>query len=180
MARLIMYTGGARSGKSRLAQERLQRFKQVAYIATAQALDEEMKDRIEKHKLGRPAVWLTIEEPLDLRAAIQRANATAPDAILIDCLTLWLSNRMLAVWNEGWSNVQEDKISEAFKVALALARLSSAQECVIVTNELGCGIVPENAMSRAFRDLTGRVNQILAAESDEVYLTTAGLGLKLK
>jgi adenosylcobinamide kinase / adenosylcobinamide-phosphate guanylyltransferase len=180
MPRLIMYTGGARSGKSRLAQERLSQFKHVAYIATAQALDDEMKSRIEKHKLERPTGWLTIEEPLDLRAAINRAHASSPDAVLVDCLTLWLSNRMLEVWSDGWKSTHEDNIANAFKEALSEIRKSGSQECVIVTNEVGCGIVPENAMSRAFRDLTGRINQLLAAESDEVFLTTSGLVLKLK
>jgi adenosylcobinamide kinase / adenosylcobinamide-phosphate guanylyltransferase len=180
MPKLIMFTGGARSGKSRMAQQRVSQFKRVAYIATAQALDDEMKLRIDKHKLERPADWITIEEPLDLRAAINRANATSPDAVLIDCLTLWLSNRMLEVWSAGWKSSHEDTIVNAFKEALNEVRQSRAHEFVIVTNEVGSGIVPENAMARAFRDLTGRINQILAAESDEVFFTTAGLALKLK
>ena len=181
MARLIMFTGGARSGKSRLAQERLLKFTEVAYIATAQALDEEMRQRVALHKAARPSRWHTLEASLDLSAALRHAFELNPSAILIDCLTLWLSNYMLKDWHEGWDAVNESAILDNLQSALEFVINTPKEiEVVVVSNEVGCGIVPDNAMARAFRDLSGRANQVLSAACAEVYFVTAGLPLKLK
>ncbi|HEY3322230.1 MAG TPA: bifunctional adenosylcobinamide kinase/adenosylcobinamide-phosphate guanylyltransferase [Planctomycetota bacterium] len=179
MARIIMYTGGARSGKSRLAQDRLKNLARVVYIATAQAFDNEMTERIAKHKDSRPAEWITVEEPLDLAAAVARALASHPQAILIDCLTLWLSNRMLNEWQEGWNTAREDHTLRVLDEALQ--QLGTADgDVVLVTNEVGSSVVPESEMGRAFRDLAGRANQLAASKATEVHLVVAGLALQLK
>ena len=180
MARIVLLTGGARSGKSRLAQERLARFQRVVFIATAQGLDEEMRRRIALHQQKRPESWITIEEPLELARAIERAGELKADAVLLDCLTLWLSNRMLREWPAGWSDQKEAVILEKLQGALNRAALLPAKEFVVISNELGSGIVPENEMARAFRDLAGRANQAVAAAAAEVQLVVAGLALKMK
>jgi adenosylcobinamide kinase/adenosylcobinamide-phosphate guanylyltransferase len=132
------------------------------YVATAEALDEEMAARIAKHRAERGNAFQTIEAPLDLAGAIQ---SLACDAIVIDCLTLWLSNSMGL----------EDKTEETIAVAL-----ESTAEVIIVTNEVGCGIVPENALARGFRDRAGKMNQRFAEAADEVYWMVFGQALRIK
>lgn len=175
-----MFTGGARSGKSRLAQARLSSLDPVVYIATAEALDDEMKTRIRLHKSSRPVQWATIEEPLDLMAAMQNAMALKPQGILIDCLTLWLSNHLLKKWDAGWTLESEDEVLALLQNALTSLTNTRSLEVVIVTNEVGSGIVPTNEMARAYRDLVGRTNQLCAALSNEVHWVTAGLSFRLK
>lgn len=165
----LLTIGGARSGKSRYAQARAEATGlSPVFIATAQAFDDEMRDRIARHQSDRSAQWRTIEAPLDIAKAI--AHHAAPDRVLlVDCLTLWLTNLMLA-----------DHDIAASLDAL-IAAIAAAPGCVIlVTNEVGCGIVPENALARRFRDEAGRVNQRVAACADEVMLLCAGLALKMK
>lgn len=159
--------GGARSGKSAYAQRQAQASGlAVAYFATAQAGDDEMRARIARHRADRPAAWRTVEEPLALADALAR-EASADACLLVDCLTLWLTNVMLAE--------REAEIDRLLEVAPALpGRL------IFVSNEVGWGIVPENALARRFRDAQGRLNQRLAALADEVTLVAAGLPLKLK
>jgi len=180
MAEVILFTGGARSGKSRLAQERLTTLGSVVYIATAQALDDEMRARIRLHQSDRPAGWATIEEPLDLAAALVRAIALKPQGILIDCLTLWLANQLLKLWGSGWASVKESEVLILLEAALQKVESVDDLTLVIVTNEVGCGIVPTNEMARAYRDLVGRANQFVAMKSNEVHFVTAGLRMKLK
>lgn len=167
--RSLLVLGGARSGKSRFAEARCMAHPgKLAYIATAQAFDDEMADRIALHQSRRDDRWTSWEAPLDLPAAIGAAAAKA-DAILVDCLTLWLSNLMLA---------------EADIVAATQALGEAVAQCpvpiALVANEVGLGIVPDNALARRFRDEAGLLNQKMAALCDEVVLVTAGLPLVLK
>lgn len=163
----LLVLGGARSGKSRYAQQRSEAIDgRLAYIATAEARDDEMHQRIDRHRADRGERWFTIEAPLDLPAAIAEADAKA-DAILVDCLTLWLSNLILADLP-----VPVD--------ALERAMSESRHPIALVANEVGFGIVPHNALARRFRDEAGRLNQRIAGVVDEVVLVAAGLPLSLK
>jgi adenosylcobinamide kinase/adenosylcobinamide-phosphate guanylyltransferase len=173
---LTLILGGARSGKSRLAQRLAAPAARVAYIATAQVnQDPEMAARIERHCTDRPSTWETIEEPLALAAAVERA-ANEADAILIDCLTIWLSNLFFRYRNGTPPQVENCAREEIQRIA-AIGR-----QChiILVSNELGCGTVPEPAITRAFRDTQGFLNQSAAELADEVILTVAGLPLYLK
>ncbi len=165
----VLVLGGARSGKSGYAEERIAAAggKKI-YIATAGALDNEMSDRIRLHQERRGADWRTIEAPIDLAAALE-ANAGPGRAILVDCLTLWLSNLMGAGRNVA---------GDVGRLADVLPSLAGT--VVLVSNEVGMGIVPENAMARAYRDEAGLANQMLAAVCDEVIFIAAGLSLKMK
>lgn len=169
MTGTLLVLGGARSGKSRYAQTRMEQVPgRLAYIATAQAFDEEMTDRIARHQDDRGPRWITLEEPLDLAAAIAKAAQDA-DAVLVDCLTLWLSNLMLG-----------EHALDAPIAALTEAIGQCPCPLVLVSNEVGLSIVPENALARRFRDEAGRLNQKIAATVDEVQFVAAGLPLKLK
>ncbi|WP_416900097.1 MAG: bifunctional adenosylcobinamide kinase/adenosylcobinamide-phosphate guanylyltransferase [Minwuia sp.] len=167
--RLTLVLGGARSGKSRLA-ERLTRDADPAampvYIATAQAFDDEMRARIAQHQADRGADWMTVEAPEDLSGAI-RAAGTVP--ALVDCLTLWLSNRMLA-----------DADLETDRAGLMAALADRRAPTVLVSNEVGLGIVPDTPLGRRFRDAQGILNQAVAAAADCVIFTAAGLPMVMK
>lgn len=161
--------GGARSGKSSFALKEALKIKGLkAYIATAQALDDEMKERVQKHKLERGSEWDTFEEPLNIISLLKEIHEKY-DVVLIDCLTLWLSNLMLS---------SKDVTGEI----KALADLLPTVHCRVftVSNEVGMGIVPDNALARQFRDLAGTLNQKIADIADEVYLVTAGIPVKIK
>jgi adenosylcobinamide kinase/adenosylcobinamide-phosphate guanylyltransferase len=167
----VLVIGGARSGKSRYAEARLEALPgdaALAYIATAQPLDTEMAERIAHHRARRGPRWHTMEAPLDLPAAIARAQGGA-DAVLVDCLTLWLTNVMLA---------DHDVACAAEALIDALQRCTCP--IVLIANEVGLGIVPDNALARRFRDHAGWLNQKLAVVADEVVLVAAGLPLHLK
>ncbi|MDE1917427.1 MAG: bifunctional adenosylcobinamide kinase/adenosylcobinamide-phosphate guanylyltransferase [Sphingomonadales bacterium] len=167
MGQILLVTGGARSGKSALAEERaLAHCGYATYIATAQAFDGEMKERIAHHQARRAQGWTTVEAPLDLAGAL-RQHDDAP--CLVDCLTLWLTNLMLA--ERDWQDEARDLLS-----ALAARVLP----VVLVTNEVGGGIVPDNALARAFRDAAGLLNQQVASLADEVILAVCGLPLRVK
>jgi adenosylcobinamide kinase/adenosylcobinamide-phosphate guanylyltransferase len=161
--------GAARSGKSRYAESVAQESGLTKlYLATARVLDEEMAARVTRHKLDRGVGWFTVEEPIALAEAI--ANRAAPDrVILVDCLTLWLTNLMI----EG-----EDIAGHVAALATALERARGP--VVLVSNEVGGGIVPDNAMAREFRDLQGRLNQDMAALASHVTLVVAGIPLAIK
>ena len=165
---IILITGGARSGKSVRAEARARAFPgRPVYIATAEALDAEMRERIARHRARRGNEWLEREAPLELVAAI---NATdGGGARLVDCLTLWLTNLMLA---------EIDWEKETSALAEALARQNSP--VVLVTNEVGLGIVPDNALARRFRDAAGILNQMIARAADEVEFVVAGLPMRVK
>ncbi|MCG2841620.1 bifunctional adenosylcobinamide kinase/adenosylcobinamide-phosphate guanylyltransferase [Sandaracinobacter sp. RS1-74] len=169
MPRKILVLGGARSGKSRRAQAIAEGLgPRRLFIATAEAFDDEMAERIRRHRADRDASWQTVEVPRDLPGAIL-AQATAGRPILVDCLTLWLSNLLLG-----------DADLETAGEALAQAVLECAAPLVMVANEVGFGIVPENALARRFRDAAGRLNQRIAAAADTVELVVAGLPWPLK
>lgn len=161
--------GGARSGKSRLALELAAKLPgKRAYLATACALDREMEERIANHRRERSAEWVTLEEPLAIPALLGKI-AAEHQVLLLDCLTLWLSNLLLA-----------EKELDA-EITSFLAAISAVEGSLfIVSNEVGQGIVPENALARRFRDLAGRLNQAVAAAAQEVYLVVAGIPLKIK
>ncbi len=169
MSRLTLVLGGARSGKSAFAEALAPRFGlALHYVATGRAYDDEMRDRIATHRSRRGAHWTTHEAPLDLTGVIGSLD-DADNVILVDCLTLWITNLMM----------DEADTDTAFEALLG--RLSAARsQIILVSNEVGMGIVPENAMAREFRDLTGILHQKIAGIADEVYLVAAGLPLKLK
>lgn len=169
MGKIIFITGGARSGKSSFALKEALKIKGTkAYIATALALDEEMKERIERHKKDRGDDWDTYEEPLRISDVIKKIKGEY-EAVVLDCLTLWLSNLIHAE-----VNVKSE--IESF-ISSLVTRHSSL---FIISNEVGMGIVPENELAREFRDMAGLLNQRVAEISDEVYLVVTGIPVKIK
>jgi adenosylcobinamide kinase / adenosylcobinamide-phosphate guanylyltransferase len=165
---LTVVLGGARSGKSRYAESLIAALPPPwIYVATAQAGDAEMAERIALHRKRRGKDWQTVDAPDHLAAAVAAAAADAP--LLVDCLTLWLSNRMLA---------GADLEAETARLEAAVA--GRRRPVVVVANEVGCGIVPDNALARRFRDLQGGLNQRLAARAGRVILMVAGLPLVVK
>jgi adenosylcobinamide kinase/adenosylcobinamide-phosphate guanylyltransferase len=165
---LMLVLGGARSGKSRYAEHVLTTLPPPwTFVATAEAGDTEMAERIALHRTRRGKDWQTVEAPHDLAAAVAAQAADAP--VLVDCLTLWLSNRMLA---------GADIEAETAHLETALAGRQAP--VVLVSNEVGFGIVPDNALARRFRDLQGRLNQRMAARANRVVLMVAGLPLTVK
>lgn len=168
---LVLITGGARSGKTGVALRRLRELQPQppwAYVATGEAGDEEMAARIARHRAERGEGWQTLELP----RAPASAFSTNVRAFLLDCLTLWLSNRLL-------DGASDDEILDEAR-ALADAARTCGAPVVMVTNEVGGGIVPETPLGRRFRDLAGWVNQLVAAAADEVLLVACGLPLRLK
>jgi adenosylcobinamide kinase / adenosylcobinamide-phosphate guanylyltransferase len=173
---LTLILGGARSGKSRLAQRLAAPAARVTYIATAEVNDDaEMAARIQQHRATRPGSWRTIEEPLALACAAERA-AESSDVILVDCLTIWLSNLSWKHRDGPTHELQQRVREEVQRMA------GAAQRCdvILVSNEVGSGTVPEAAVTRAFRDAHGFMNQWAADSAGEVILTVAGLPLYLK
>jgi len=171
--RFILVTGGTRSGKSSFAQDLAEAHNgRKAFIATAEPLDREMKERITRHRNERPAGWDTIEEPLHLAKTVQKCGE-AYDVLLIDCLTLWISNLLVN------RSMNEKAILKKISALVASCRKTPSR-VIMVTNELGMGIVPANRLSRLYRDLVGKANQQVAAEADEVYFLVSGIPMKLK
>lgn len=196
MSQFTLITGGARSGKSRFAEFlAAQPHEPVTYIATAQVWDEEMAHRVKKHQEQRPSTWKLIEEPLNIRETLLQLKEDK-GIILLDCVTLWLSNLLLAgqgahpsLSNEEsplasqtdrglYERIEPEIIANVQNVA-RLAK-SINPYVIFVTNEVGQGIVPENPLARAYRDLAGRCNQILARSADEVYMVVAGYPMEIK
>ncbi len=168
MGKSILITGGARSGKSAFAERTVLALGQPAtYIATAEAHDDEMQERIARHQARRGAEWKTVAAPLALREALERSDGAGPR--LIDCLTLWLSNLIHA---------ERDWDEETDALCALLPKLTAP--VVFVTNEVGAGIVPGNALAREFRDASGLMNQRVADACDELWLCVAGHPLKVK
>jgi len=166
---LLLLLGGARSGKSELALRLAARCgPPVVFIATVEAGDAEMAERIDRHRRERPAGWTTVEEPLMLRAALERAPAGS--CVVVDCLTLWTANSLAA-------NGAAETEAEAQTAAAAAARRTGAT--IVVSNEVGLGIVPAGALARSYRDLLGRVNASWASAASEVMLLVAGRALRL-
>lgn len=180
---IILCSGGARSGKSEFAEQLALSLKgRKAYVATGQAFDDEMKDRIKKHQLRRGKEWITFEIPLYLHKNWEQIKNVS-DVILIDCLTMFTSNHVFA---HGDINSQEDAnriesiILEELRLLLQQINNSNDKTVIFVTNEIGLGIVPENKLARYFRDITGRVNREVASAANKMYLTISGVTIELK
>jgi adenosylcobinamide kinase / adenosylcobinamide-phosphate guanylyltransferase len=191
--RLILILGGARSGKSAFAERLAGSLgRPVAFIATATAGDDEMRKRIAHHRASRPKGWHTLEEPLDLARAVHQAAALA-DVVLLDCLTLWLGNALLQAPGQ---HAQDEQGEEALHTTGRLFDERALKECevlltvvksfgpnktlIVVTNEVGLGIVPAYPLGRLYRDTLGYINQRLAQAADHVYLLVAGIAVDLK
>jgi adenosylcobinamide kinase / adenosylcobinamide-phosphate guanylyltransferase len=185
--KIIFVTGGARSGKSSFALAKALGVPgRKAYIATAEALDEEMTERIEQHKKQRGKEWDTYEEPLKIAEVLKKLSGNY-SALVLDCLTLWLSNLFMKTQSKGYglqtieTEIQNllDSLRQ-FKSSAAGDPGSGFCSLYIVSNEVGMGIVPENETARKFRDMAGIVNQKIAEVSDEVYMLVAGIPMKMK
>ena len=177
MGRIVLVTGGARSGKSAWAERRAVEIggDAVTYVATAQALDDEMERRIARHRAERPQAWATVEAPMDAAGAVARAGTPT---VLVDCLTVLASNALLAVEAEG-----EEACLAAVRAqaeALRDAAVSREGATIVVTNEVGMGVHPPTALGRWYRDALGRANALLAASADEVVLMVSGIPVRIK
>ncbi len=185
---ITLVIGGARSGKSAWADQRAQQSgRQVLYVATATAGDDEMAERIAAHRSQRPSHWRTIEEPTGLLHAIQ-ANATPGDAVVVDCLTLWVSNVLLkGIGPERDANMMLPTVWTAIEASVvneAQVLLSDARDrdltLILVSNEVGMGVVPATSVGRHYRDILGRVNQVVGSTADALILMVAGLAVDLR
>jgi adenosylcobinamide kinase/adenosylcobinamide-phosphate guanylyltransferase len=170
MGKIILVTGGARSGKSAYCVRRAAKYRRVVFIATAQPHDAEMRARIARHKRQRHRRWKTIEEPVALGRALR--SAAAYECALIDCLTLWTSNLLCG-------GLARESIEKRARAVVRLLRKSRV-DAFLVTNEVGMGIVPEQTLAREFRDVAGSVNQIIARSADEVVCMVCGLPVRVK
>ena len=171
MGTITLITGGARSGKSQQALKLALPYQRKFFVATGQALDDEMTARIEFHRTTRPEAFQTVEEPIEVVAALEKLGETA-DLVVLDCLTLWISNLM-------YGRDDGPVLAEADKLAAALQEASFAS--IVVTDEVGSGIVPtDHAESRRFRDLLGWTNQKVASVADEVLMMVAGYQMRVK
>jgi len=180
--KIILVTGGSRSGKSRYCQLAAEKIPgERVFLATCpvnQQNDPEMQARIKRHKADRAGRgWRTVEEPLDL-AGILRTNKQAA-VIVVDCLTLWVSNLMFSQHEAGRGSLAEDEVAASCSDLLVAAGDSSSV-ILFVSNEVGLGVVPENALARQYRDLVGRCNQVIAAAAHEVTLVHCGIPMKIK
>jgi len=171
MAKLTFILGGARSGKSSHAVKLAKKYKKVVFVATCKALDKEMKKRINLHKKSRPCHWRTIEEDKNIVSALSSIK-DRPECIIIDCLTLLVSNLLLS----GGSGKEIEKKINNIISTLKKLKLRT----IIISNEVGLGIVPRNKLAREFRDVAGRANQIMASLSDEVFFMVSGLAWRIK
>lgn len=181
MGKIVLITGGARSGKSKFAENYVARTgKDIAYIATSQIFDDEMAYRVKLHRQRRPANWQTFEAPFNAHEAIKEAF-NEHDTILFDCLTLYLSNYLCQEEAQSLSlDDLSDNVSMLMKELISAVRSVTNKTCVFVTNEVGAGIVPENELARKYRDLAGLCNQQIAKTADEVYLVVSGIPLQIK
>lgn len=173
--RLTFILGGARSGKSSYAEALARSGRRVLFVATAEAGDDEMVARIDAHRRSRPSEWDTLEEPLDLAGALTPLLSRY-DTVVLDCLTLWLSNLMHRHSDDGESAV--DIPAEAERLLHCYEQGDASW--IVVSNEVGLSLVPATPLGRSFRDELGRLNQIVAAEADDVYLMVAGLPIDVK
>ena len=172
MKEIVFVTGGCRSGKSRFALDHANRhFKDKVFVATAEALDDEMKGRIQRHRKERGPEWTTVEERIALPEKLASLGENH-QVVLIDCLTLWITNLLVA--GEGETEI----LSRAEALVAAIREIR--QSVIVVSNEVGSGIVPENRMARVFRDLSGLINQKMAACADVVVFTVSGLPQVIK
>jgi adenosylcobinamide kinase/adenosylcobinamide-phosphate guanylyltransferase len=181
MSKLTFIIGGARSGKSTFAMKLAGNYEHVCYVATAdsaqtsQINDDEMVKRIQNHQKNRPANWETIEAPLNLDKAVSNLDGKL-DVVLIDCITLYITNILL---NSREAKEEEKYIIDSIN-RLCITCKKITPHVIIVSNEVGYGIVPDNPLSRRFRDIAGYANQLIAREADSVFLVTAGIETKIK
>jgi adenosylcobinamide kinase / adenosylcobinamide-phosphate guanylyltransferase len=171
---LVVIMGGARSGKSSFAQRLAKSISgKVLFLATAQAGDDEMAERIARHKASRPATWHTVEEPLGLASILQK-EAASSDVVIIDCLTLWLNNLLLKQGGASETEVlgQVDSLLDVYQKGYA--------SYIVVSGEVGLGLVPPYPLGRLYRDILGWMNQKVASRADKVFLMVAGIPLELK
>lgn len=186
MGKIILVTGGARSGKSSFAEKRVAELgRKVLYVATAIPFDEEMKDRIKRHQKSRPSDWATWEGFRNIGNVI-REKSPDLDGILVDCVTIMVTNIMLS---HDEVDFEKLSISEMDLIEKDIAKevdnliegaLQATCDVVLVTNELGSGLVPENPMGRAFRDFAGRANQMIGRRADELWLAVCGVPMRIK
>lgn len=183
LKKIVLLLGGARSGKSHYAQEYARRnAARVLFVATATAGDEDMRLRIERHKQDRPANWRTLEATTNVGKQIE-ANAGDAQLVVIDCITM-LVNNIFCRFDENQFDIiseavlEKDVVAEIKQLQNSMAKINAS--FLIVSNEAGLGLVPENRMGRLYRDLLGRANQMLAQQSDEVYLMVAGIAVRIK
>ena len=177
--KIVLITGGVRSGKSFFAEKLAGNIgRKVTFIATAQALDEEMTDRIAKHQSNRPKHWETHEEPYQV-AQVRQKVGEKTEVVLIDCLTLLVSNLMQDYREDASNNILAKNIIMQIK-KIVRESLQCSATVIIVSNEVGLGLVPANPMGRFFRDILGQANQIIGADADRVYFMTAGIPLLIK
>jgi adenosylcobinamide kinase/adenosylcobinamide-phosphate guanylyltransferase len=172
--RLTFILGGVRAGKSSYAQQLAKEGNRVLFVATAEAGDDEMTARIEVHKRDRPATWDTLEESLNVALALEPLLPSY-DTVLIDCMTLWVSNLML----RGEDGAMGSDIPAHVRALLSLYQNGEAS-WIVVSNEVGLGVVPPTELGRAYADELGRVNQMVAAEADTVRFMVAGIGIDIK
>lgn len=182
-SQIILCSGGARSGKSEFAERlALATEGRKAYVATGQAFDDEMIDRIKKHQERRGEIWNNFEVPLHLAKEWQNISQTA-DVILIDCLTMFTTNHMMAhgsIQGQQDANQLEATVLTELETLLASINSCEGKTVIFVTNEIGLGIVPDNKLARYFRDIAGRVNRTVATAADKLYLTISGVTIELK
>lgn len=182
-SQIILCSGGARSGKSEFAERlALATEGRKAYVATGQAFDEEMIDRIKKHQERRGEIWNNFEVPLHLAKEWQNISQTA-DVILIDCLTMFTTNHMMAhgsIQGQQDANQLEATVLAELETLLAAIKSCEGKIVIFVTNEIGLGIVPDNKLARYFRDIAGRVNRTVATAADKLFLTISGVTIELK
>ncbi len=181
MGGLILILGGARSGKSACAQQIAKRLSQgergVIYIATAVAGDEEMEERIARHRAARPPSWKTLEAPQKAAKVIEGIGEEG-QVIILDCLTFLISNLMLGQGDGETTVREEDILGEVESLVQAAKGVKS--QVIVVSNEVGLGVVPTTRLGRLFRDIAGRANQLVAKEADEVYVMWAGIATRVK
>lgn len=182
-SQIILCSGGARSGKSEFAERlALATNGPKAYVATGQAFDEEMVDRIKKHQERRGKIWNNFEVPLHLADEWENISQSA-DVILIDCLTMFTTNHMMAygsIRGQEDANRLEQTILSELDTLLDSIQSCEGKTVIFVTNEIGLGIVPDNKLARYFRDIAGRVNRAVASVADKLYLTISGVTIELK
>lgn len=183
MGKITLITGGARSGKSTFAEKKAKEKSKVTYIATSVSFDEGMAHRIKKHRQQRPSDWLTIEAYKDFTKYNQMPHLIDCDLLLVDCLTIMISNLMFysGLDFDKCSPEEVDALEEEIKREIdSLLNLAADKEMIIVSNELGMGLVPSYKMGSYFRDIAGRMNQYIAQRAEEVYFVVSGIEIKIK
>lgn len=186
MGKVILVTGGSRSGKSTYAENLAKSFEdEVIYIATSVPFDDEMKDRVRKHRESRPVSWKTYEAYRNLKQVYCNEEISFK-CILLDCITVMISNLIFDLIGEDVENMTFEEINAMEKTILNEVKefmdevVINSQTVILVTNEVGSGIIPDNKLARIYKDIAGRVNQYIASRANEVYFTVCGIPMKIK